>query len=106
MRLIDAEALREKLYEWCGNHCENKDGCKFCDISDIIDFIYEAPTIEAKPVVHAHWECTQWYEHQCSNCGDFALLNDKNVDCKSNYCPHCGAVMDEVIDNDKRQKKA
>ena len=98
MRLIDAEALEEEIVKTM--RYVPKDA-----VLDVACMVNRAPTIEAKPVVHAHWECAQWYEHQCSNCGDFALLNDKNIDCKSNYCPHCGAVMDEVIDNDKRRKK-
>ena len=101
-RLIDAEALKHKrviaIYGNLEQGLEEKEVV-------YVDDIDNAPTIEAKPVVHAHWECTQWYEYQCSNCGDFALLNDKNIDCKSNYCPHCGAVMDEVTDNDKKRKK-
>jgi hypothetical protein len=52
-----------------------------------------APTIEAKPIVHAHWEIEYDDDDNikkcyCSNCG---------VGCEPmNYCGFCGAQMDEV----------
>ncbi len=56
------------------------------------------PTVEAEPVVHAHWQLltsdqkhffTQ-YTHGCSKCGEFGMRHYKR-------CPGCGAVMDEVV---------
>ena len=47
---------------------------------------------DAEPVKHGHWG-EEWFGHEnkivCSVCGCFA---DKWTD----YCPHCGAKMDEV----------
>lgn len=63
--------------------------------------INEQPTIEAKPVVHAHWK--EWYPPKefiltgeerlyiCSNC-DAKYSNVEN----NRFCPWCGAQMDEV----------
>ena len=85
-RLIDATLIIRALQD------EEYYGA---DMEYPILLLQNAQTIDARPIIHAHWECTQWYEYQCSNCGDFALLNDRNIDCKSNYCPHCGAKMDE-----------
>lgn len=93
-RLIDEKALREKLYEWCGNHCNNRKGCQYCDISEIIDIVEEMPTIEAKPVVHAHWN----EDGRCTNCGEHApFLLYADTWYESEYCHGCGAQMDEGV---------
>ena len=47
---------------------------------------------DAEPVRHGHW-CSTWdMTVKCSECGWFAGG-------KYNYCPHCGAKMDEVEDD-------
>ena len=57
---------------------------------------------DVAPVVHAHWEII--YESsagvtdaKCSNCGyeSLAYENDVHTDENCNYCPCCGAKMDE-----------
>lgn len=55
--------------------------------------IENAPTVDAVPVIHAHWEEEPNNERHwhCSNCGtgqDTACII-------MNYCPHCGARMAE-----------
>lgn len=52
------------------------------------------PEEEVAPVIHAHWyhKPHVWGVDYCSNC-DFELhIND------TKYCPSCGAIMDEVIE--------
>lgn len=57
--------------------------------------LHNVPTVEAKPVVHAHWEIEYDEDDNikkcyCSNCG---------VGCEPmNYCGFCGAQMDEVVE--------
>lgn len=50
-----------------------------------------APTVDAELVRHGHWG-EEWFDHKlkivCSVCECFA---DKWTD----YCPNCGAKMDE-----------
>lgn len=60
-------------------------------IDSLIDVIDEEPTVDS--VKHAHW-MTDDYEvsYTCSACG-WAILFRK----PTNYCPHCGAKMDEAI---------
>ena len=53
---------------------------------------------EYKRVVHAHWEqkdCSKW--PICSNCGK-PTLSRGYCPAHSNYCPSCGARMDEKND--------
>lgn len=97
MRLIDADALLEEMkrplkYEQSEN--------------DTDEVVYErivksVPTIDAEPVVQAHWKIKivktgYWYE--CSNCGSHWSINGKTHECEQTpYCSHCGAKMDEEV---------
>ena len=99
MRLIDAEALKEIIKERRTN-IEKNHGIEvrfaigmLIACETIID---KQPTIEAKPVVHAHWENEHYNRyghlcHCCSNCGFSASHKDKN------WCANCGAQMDELF---------
>lgn len=98
-RLIDANALMDWLTKATGF----RTSCDDCTDIDCLDCIIEeaiknAPTIEAKPVVHAHWLeqiIDGGQELMCSNCGEYALMNDEFYSEFSKYCPYCGAQMDE-----------
>lgn len=61
-------------------------------------FIHELPTIDAEPVQHGRWGTAEIigydgyhavYAYPCSKCGKYTREH------KPNYCPHCGAKMDE-----------
>lgn len=61
-------------------------------------------SVEAKPIVHAHWVYNNDDEPYCSKCGHRANLSsfeyfarDKIRFDDSLYCHFCGACMDEVI---------
>ena len=84
MRLIDADALLQRAvpHGWSTPLW----------VSDIM--IEDAPTIEAEPVRHGHWEKigtieNTWVVHKCSYCGYQTIDNGQ-------YCTNCGAKMDEV----------
>ena len=69
---------------------------------EAIDDVVDTPTVEAKPVVHAHWiyhmddlfpaESTQ----ECSHCH---IEVSATIEAE-NYCPSCGAQMDEEFASD------
>lgn len=95
-RLIDAEAakmLAEEFYPFV-------EGCG--EIRDVKDFLDCCPTIEAKPVVHAHWKYhggdddLELYGF-CSRCGKGRLTEDDISRLKPSLCPYCSAQMDEVV---------
>lgn len=97
MRLIDAEALKESIY---GEKERIQYTQPFIQASLILleKLIKNAPTIEAKPVVHAHWECDSSVDDfYCSNCNNKALRDYFENEVQSDYCPYCGAQMDEVV---------
>ena len=81
MRLIDADALKEK--------CPSNLGAPLW----LIDAM---PTIAAEPK-HGRWiESWGGKWHSCSVCGGIPPFNFKGEDLLTDYCPHCGAKMDEV----------
>ena len=101
MRLIDAEAFFEEEFKRCGDF--PLVGTCSKDNEYLGNRLSVAPTIEAKPVVHAHWISKNHHGYEwifvCSNCDyiDGYPFNDR-----SNYCPNCGAKMDEPIEESKR----
>lgn len=101
MRLIDADELIRKIRH------DDKDG--------IYWEIYHAPTIEAEHVRHGKWiKCETEngiHFHKCSECGKrdmyqgtFTDWNDRGFSFyfKRQYCPVCGAKMDDESDEYNR----
>ena len=93
MRLIDADALKEKMPS-----VEDE----YQHAHKLID---EAPTIEAEPVRHGRWLGISdgdadgypvYDEWECSECG--VVFEDEEPPYK--YCPNCGAKMDIKGDDD------
>lgn len=88
MRLIDADKIEphEHLESFCNNHAEYAMVAYMDDINTL-------PTVDAIPVVHAHWIHHQDWEtdgecgYECSRCG-------MGSDVNHNYCMRCGAKMD------------
>ncbi len=104
-KLIDAEAFKLEISKMCFKKCPEgnyKGNCGDCEIYLFAKKIENAPAIETKPVVHAHWKlifipCSlpaeDDYEEvacRCSKCGFPS-------DFESNYCPNCGAQMSEEV---------
>ena len=79
MRLIDADALKEKASD-----TDYMPTWKWVSLSDI-----EAlPTIEPK---HGKWIADK-YTRKCSECGSTYWMREGNA---WNYCPNCGAKVEE-----------
>ena len=105
MRLIDADVLKESIdghvttgeiyptVEWARGRMQ----MKLIALKDIDN----APTIEAEPVRRGKYIVTEYdgyadghpvyCEWKCSVCG--CVFEDEEP--TYNYCPHCGANMDE-----------
>ena len=101
MRLIDVEAFLKMEIDRCGS--DPLVGTCTSDDEYLSERLKKAPTIEVKPVVHGHWISKNPHGYEwvfvCSNCDyiDGYPFNDR-----PNYCPNCGARMDEPIEeNDK-----
>lgn len=94
MRLIDADALIQMYnIDILMGQNDYFQGCR-----DIIDDIKNAPTIDAVPVVHAHWYRFEYPDVvwiRCSAC-EKNVWSAREFEClgeMDRYCPHCGAKM-------------
>ena len=96
VRLIDADALLDTT-SWLV-FADNKADVAYVRVADIM----QQPTIEAVPVVHGHWRKDRLVStgggtygvRRCSACEWYC----EDLPYWFNYCPHCGAKMDEVSD--------
>lgn len=109
MRLIDADALKSYLYKQPRRYVKSKDGDwqnegYTCD--DVFFAIDKQLTavLDADPVKHGHWIYDKLYcKWKCSVCGRSPSNNKdgsgngyvQRCDELWDYCPHCGAKMDE-----------
>lgn len=99
MRLIDADTLKLKRGDFAitSNSEMNRFNRMFVDLFN--KEINNAPTIDAVPVKHGYWKFSDlseiagrtWYE--CTCCG-------KLINIQYNYCPNCGAEMDEEVSDE------
>ena len=118
MRLIDADALFVEIE----NDYKNANGMRRRGLSEALDGIADAPTIDAVPVVRGRWveygnyPDDAYYHHKCSNCNTAApfdykyredwdegmdgewyslgMIDDGINEHLTTYCPNCGARMD------------
>ena len=94
MRLIDADALAKDIETYNRPLCDDYH-MKGYVLDQIITDIKNAPTVEAVPVVHGHWQnIGDLRDAQCSVCGKWLDVLQGSAD--MNYCPNCGSKMDEV----------
>ena len=98
MRLIDADALDEKLQALAERYAKQGRIEVAQDYNFVATVITAAPTIEAEPVKHGRWALVEYQsspfgvdrEYQCSICG--TATDDE--DWRTHYCHNCGAKMD------------
>ena len=79
-----------------------QDGCSAKNLQSISDM----PGADVAPVVHGHWieqedgNLDTYYT--CSSCKeDFDLIAGTPCENLYNYCPNCGAKMDETVEENK-----
>ncbi len=92
-RFIDANNLIEEIREERCYNCRNfKDmKCDYCGTADYIYMIEDMPAADVAPVRHGRWKRYGKNLGECSECGEI-------VSVRNNYCPNCGAKMDEKED--------
>lgn len=120
MRLIDADSLMETvkaLENMDGDYADsftNMAGNRSIELIRLEDYIENAPTVDADPVVHAHWipeypnkRTGKAYSHKCSVCRK-TVYNNRQVSVDELgyvFCPNCGAKMDKKIVSDEDEAK-
>ena len=91
MRLIDADALINTIEHSGGGRNTHNAFLK------VADYVRTMPTVEPK---HGHWIYTgirgRFPTCQCSVCEAYENADWAMIQEGANYCPHCGAKMDEV----------
>ena len=103
MRLIDVNKLKENLtteiYSYSKGDIRKRLFAR--GLSLAYDIVNKQPTVEPK---HGHWiEVQRIHEKdhtaicECSLCGDTVWVYDGQR--AWNYCPNCGAKMDEVTED-------
>lgn len=98
-RYIDAD----KAIEYLKKHkrmCLERNVVLRADEDDVIKFIdTKCPTEDVAEVKHGHWiEKVDWDScyYECSACGnEWICIEGTPLDNDMNFCPHCGAKMDE-----------
>lgn len=96
--LISREALGNKLstlYEYyLKTRYLTPDGA----VWDCIKLLCDAPTVDAVEVVHGRWIKPTVIDGRAFNIPHCSICNGVpcGVDEHTNYCPNCGAKMDEV----------
>lgn len=95
-RLIDATPILQDFYK-IADRLEGKnpyENVKIKAYRRCFERLADAPTIDAAPVVHGEWKFDDFdgdgKDYTCSICG-WSCYSD------SNYCPNCGAKMDEEV---------
>ncbi|MDD7314807.1 MAG: hypothetical protein PUH11_03670 [Bacilli bacterium] len=107
---LDKEAFKKSVEERYCKPCkaEKKDHngcwCRACWVDDMLDEVECFQPADVTPVRHGIWISLT----DCSNAGvycsvchkkvykeDYAICNRKNK-LRSDYCPNCGAKMQEV----------
>lgn len=103
MKLVDIDMLKnEDVCEHCeykSTRCEYTCGDNGNEVETLWQMIDNLPEVIAKPIAHGYWqhsfnEC-YWNKWTCSECG-FYEITDTHVSLSFNYCPNCGAKMNDA----------
>ncbi len=97
-RYIDAYLAEEKINQWIDQTGAITPHTSYH--GELIGCIEDTPTADVAPVVHAHWTSKEekWYDGEtyCSACGGEAGAEyGRYTYLETEYCPYCGARMDE-----------
>lgn len=78
--------------EYCEKHCRCSN--EYCDKESCP--IWKAPAADVSPVVHG-----RWIPFHSKISGDIQYCSACEIGfvAKSDYCPHCGAIMDGGNEN-------
>ncbi len=100
MRYIDADAVIAKIKAEHCDKCNHNERCFYCDFDNALMLLEEADDADVVEVKHGKWKIKiDEYDCEymmCSVCKEeFYPADAYTVDITPNYCPNCGAKMDE-----------
>lgn len=94
MRLIDADALRARMYH---ESFETDSDMQKWDSGCWIRYKLFEKCLNEQPTVQPQRMRGRWERGKCSNCGEHApFWAMATTYYESNYCPNCGADMRET----------
>ena len=110
MRLIDADAVLERIERDCDVRCLYKDYkeplrskmCNCCDLGDARMYVEDAPTVDAEPIRSGQWNkeedtLLRLCVYKCSLCGG-EVLSEAYL---FKYCPYCGCAIKMEVEEDE-----
>lgn len=100
MRYIDADSIIAKIKAENCDKCNHSERCFYCDFDKALMLLEEADDADVVEVKHGKWKIKRDdYDCEymmCSVCKEeFYPADEDTVDTTPNYCPNCGAKMDE-----------
>ena len=66
-------------------------------VNHVMNIIHNTQTADVVEVKHGSWKYLYDGNYKCSECGSWWCCTDSQID-EMNYCPNCGAKMDERED--------
>ena len=81
------------MNEYISREATVKAFCEKCRGECDIDVIQTAPAADVQPVKRGKWD--GYICSECNVCADYFISGDFYFDEKPNFCPNCGARMDD-----------
>ena len=95
---IDKSAVVAKIDEFVEINKAHGFPVDIFDMEMLKKRIEQIPAADVAPVVHGRWVYHN-FDTICSECRKSAIFDEWEQQAETEFCPHCGAKMDEgVID--------
>ena len=91
---IERKTMIENIVQEALYYCYHDMNGESRGLMSAKELLQKAPTADVEPVRRGKWLENE-YRHYCSECGHMGLFNGFGFKLESNYCPHCGAKMEE-----------
>ena len=95
MKRSDFIRREDAIIEMMDNDVDHAQGT---DGREVVQILSDIPAADVVPVVHGKWIEEWWHgekTRKCSVCNLTQTVNVYNGEVKFNYCPYCGAKMEE-----------